>query len=174
MSKPVFWVEYPMDCAQSVGKWEGVEIGPRWESPSILLTNACQGHQHRIRDCEVGKCAEATQGSYCCKLFHPLSDRRSVVGGFDTTGEDIEAACNKGGVWVGQCCYCKVIQGRQTDWSIQRRPECPRDAVQVQHSYWSLRYLLRPGVYPTRKPDQQPARNLAGIHDQPNGYKKNV
>ena len=87
----------------------------------------------RIHGCEAGKCVEAAQGRCRCKLLQPWDDRYILTGDSDTTDEDAEAICGKGGVEVVRCRRCEVIQGRQTDRFIWRRPECPRDAVQIQH-----------------------------------------
>jgi len=124
-----------MDCSQSVGKWEAIEIGPAWESCSVSLADIFEDPRCWVYGHEVGKRLEATQPGTPCKLLQPLCDGHVIiVGDPDTTEKDIEAAYNKGWVKAWQCCFCcEILQDRQADRSIQRCPECPQDAVRVQH-----------------------------------------
>lgn len=131
-----------MDYAQDVGRQEAVEIGPGWKNFSVSPEDVFEDPRRWIYGFEVGECVEAAQGRCFCKLFRPLSDCHAAIDGFDTTDEDIKAVYNKGGVGVFQCLRCEVVQGRQTDSSIQRYPERPRDAMQVQHSRLLLQPLL--------------------------------
>jgi len=117
-------MEQIMDRAQNVGKREVVEINLGWESPGVLLADVFNP-QHRTHDREVGECVEATQGRRCCKLLQPLSNRHFAIGDFDTADEEVEAIYNEGGVEVDQRHCREVVQGRQTDRSIQRCPERP-------------------------------------------------
>ena len=118
-----------MDYSQGVGNHAVVETGPRWKSPSVSLADVLINP--RVFVYEVGKHLEGIEGRRCYKLLRPLSlsNRCFVIDCFDATKEDIEATYNKGGVKVGRYHRFEILQGRQTDRSIQRRPERPRDAV---------------------------------------------
>ena len=139
---PAIWwgprIEYGIDCFQD---WEAIDIGPLWENPSEPLAGVLKDPPRRIRGHEVGKQVEAAHGGRSCKLLEPLSDCH-MIANFDATREDVETIRHGGGVEVSRCRHREILQGQQTDGSIQRCPEGPRDAVLVQHSYLSLQSLL--------------------------------
>ena len=85
-----------MDCSQSVGKWEAVEIGPEWESCSVSLADIFKDPRCWVYDCEVGKCLEETQRGAFRKQLQPLCDGHVAIDNFSATEKDIEAIYNKG------------------------------------------------------------------------------
>jgi hypothetical protein len=46
----VGWIEYGMDCAYGVGKWEVVEVGPGWKNPRVSLADVIKDPQCWIHD----------------------------------------------------------------------------------------------------------------------------
>ena len=115
---------------------------PVWETPSKPPAGVLKDPLRRIRGHEVGKHVEAAHGGHSYKLLKLLSDYRIVLADCDVTREDVETICHEGGVEVSRCCHQEIVQGQQTDRSIQRCPEGPSDAVLVQHGYLALRSLL--------------------------------
>lgn len=63
----------------------------------------------------MGKCVEATQGRKGHELVELLSSCRSVIADLDTTKEGIETIYCEGGVEIGRCDRCEIVQSRQTD-----------------------------------------------------------
>ena len=131
-------MEYGIDYAQDR---EAIGVCHPWENPSEPLAGVLKDPLRRIRGHEVGKQVEAAHGGRSCKLLEPLSDCHIMVN-FDATKEDVETIRHEGGVEVSRCRRREILQGQQTDRSIQRCPEGPHDAVLVQHSYLSLQSLL--------------------------------
>ena len=131
-------IEYGLDYAQDR---EVIDVCRPWENPNEPLAGVLKDPLRWIRGHEVGKQVEAAHGGRSCKLLEPLSDCHIMVN-FDATKEDVETIRHEGGVEVSRCRHREILQGQQTDRSIQRCPEGPRDAVLVQHSYLSLQSLL--------------------------------
>ena len=131
-------IEYGLDYAQDR---EVIGVCPLSDNPSEPLAGVLKDPLRQIRGHEVGKHVEAARGGRSCKLFKPLSDS-CINANFHATKEDVETIRHEGGVEVSRCRHREILQGQQTDGSIQRCPEGPRDAVLVQHSYLSLQSLL--------------------------------
>ena len=109
-------MKYDLDYSQDRGIMGHY---PPSENPKEPLAGVLNDPLRRIRGHEVGKHVEAARGGHSCKLLEPLSDCYIPSAGFDATQEDVETICHEGGVEVSRCCHQEIIQGQQTDRSIQ-------------------------------------------------------
>ena len=90
-------IEYGMNCAQSVGEWEVVEIHFGWESAGVPPADVLNAH-NCIHERKVGESVEATEGRGRRKLLLPLNDSDFAVGDFGAADEGTKAICDEGGV----------------------------------------------------------------------------
>ena len=102
-------IEYGVDRAQGVGKWQAIEFHVGWESPGVPLADALNAH-NRIHRYEVGEFVEAAEGGHRRKLFRPLNDGYFSIGDIDATDECIEAIDNRGRIEFGRCHCHEVVQ----------------------------------------------------------------
>ena len=108
-------MEYGMDYTQD----RGVGVCLPWENPSEPLARVLKDPLHRIRGHEVGKHVEAAHGGRSCKLLEPLSDYRMTANLDDATKEDVETIHHEGGAEVSRYRHREIVQGQQTDRTIQ-------------------------------------------------------
>ena len=108
-----------MDYVQNVGEREVVEMVWESERPGVSPEGVLKDPRCWIRSHEAGNCPEATDGSHCSKLLHPLSDHCLTTNDFDTSEEYVETVYDKGGMEVSQRCRRKIVERRHPDRSIQ-------------------------------------------------------
>ena len=101
-------MEYVLDYDEPEMRLEANKVCPQWKSPGVPLAGILDNTRRWVHACEVGKCAEETQGGHLREVLQPWTDHHFALKDHHAAGEDIKACRNEDGIKASQCRHrCK-------------------------------------------------------------------
>ena len=90
-------------------EWEAFRAHPNGKFPVAPWAEVRQGVRRRICGREISKRPEKAPDRCFYECFQSLHDHHPMRSDTDTTGQDVEAVGNKGGVKVGEFRHCQEM-----------------------------------------------------------------